>query len=208
MKKATIDGKIYDVYNDKEYDQYRTALDNSCALEHNGFVYPVRAMNDNRPGIRTEGDKVIGFFNHPETEEDKKKYSADNIIDFNSNSMKELIEKSEILREQEKEIRISPDNRYEYKPDKDDDPDLDLLKEALAAKKCDIDKYEDRFNGNYTNDKRTLNAHSITSKKLKRFADAYDFKITMIIEDKSPDVANPMGRVISRVIANGGGEDE
>ena len=90
------------------------------------------------------------------------KTSAEHII--------RVIQKSEILKEQEKEIRISPDNNYEYKPNKDDDPDLDLLKEALAAKKCDIDKYEDKFNGNYANDKRVLNTHSITSKKLKRFA--------------------------------------
>lgn len=208
MKKTTIDDKIYDVYNFDEYNQYRDIIDNSCAVEFNGYVYPVRAMNDSRPGWRTEGNKVLGFFNHPETEEDKRKYSASNIIDFNSSSMKELIEKSEILKEQEKEIRISPDNAYEYKYDKDDDPDLDLLKEALAAKKCDIDKYEDRFNGNYANDKRTLNSHSITSKKLKRFADAYDLKVTMIIEDKSPDVANPMGKVLSRVITNTRGDED
>ena len=134
-------------------------------------------------------------------------YSSDNIIDFNSNSMKDIITKSEILKEQEKEIRVSADNNYEYVYDKDDDPDISLLKEALAAKKCDIDKYEDKFDGNYANDKRILNGHCITSKKLKKFAEAFDLKVTMIIEDRNPDIANPMNRVISRVITNNRGDE-
>ena len=207
MKKATIDGKIYDVYDDEEFNRYRAALDSSCALEHNGYVYPIRAMNDTKPDLRTDGDKILGWYNHPQTDEEKQMYSSDNIIDFNSNSMKDIISKSEILKEQEKEIRVSADNNYEYVYDKDDDPDISLLKEALAAKKCDIDKYEDKFDGNYANDKRILNGHSITSKKLKKFAEAFDLKVTMIIEDRNPDIANPMNRVISRVITNNRGDE-
>ena len=84
--------------------------------------------------VDNQSRKRSGHMTHAMTE-----LSSDAFIDFNSNSMKELIEKSERLREQEKEIRISPDNRYEYKPDKDDDPDLDLLKEALKEFGCGIE---------------------------------------------------------------------
>lgn len=203
MKKATIDNNMYDVYSFDEFSQYRTIIDTECAIEENGYIYPIRTTTDVKPGFYTEGEKTVGFFVPPQSDEDKQKYSSDNVIDFSSKDMKVLIEQSDILQQHEREILTSIDNIYTYTYDPKDDPEMALLKEALALKQCDIDKYDYKFGlKDYPNNKRLLNGHSMTNKKYKKFGNNYDLKITMTIEDASPDVPNPMGKVISRVITN------
>lgn len=202
MKKITIDNTMYDVYSPEEFAQYRTIIDSGCAIEENGYVYPIRSSNDDRPGFYTEGEKCVGFYVPPTNDEEQQLYSSNNIIDFNSKDMKTLIEKSEILQQQEREILTNVDNVYTYRYDPLDEPEMSAIKEALSAKHCDLDKYEDRFGPNYANDKRLLNGHSMTNKKFKKFGENFDLKITISIEDAHPNVPNPMGKVITRVITN------
>ena len=45
----------------------------------------------------------------------------------------------------------------------------------------------------------------MTIKKMKGFADGLDMKMTLTIEDKDPNVPNPIGKPISIVINSGHG---
>ena len=81
------------------------------------------------------------------------------------------------------------------------------LKRAINSKECDINCYEQNFNGNFLNNVRILNGNSITDKKTIEFGNAMDIKVTIRFEDKNPDVPNPMGRVIE-VELTGGDEND
>ena len=83
------------------------------------------------------------------------------------------------------------------------------LKEAVIAKNIDLDKYEQRFGVNYNNDKRLFNRNTITMSKLKTMFDVLDMKATLIIEDKSEEVPNPMGKkIIVDLTTNNSAEGE
>ena len=77
------------------------------------------------------------------------------------------------------------------------------MKEAVIAKNIDLDKYEHRFGSNYNNDKRLFNKNNISLPMIKRLSKALDMKATLILEDASPDVPNPIGKkIVIDVIGN------
>ena len=139
-------------------------------------------------------------------QEQKKELSVDNIIDFNKDNIKDLIESSNLLKDKEREILTSPDNVTMVSIGELDDPEMKALKMAILEKHIDIDKYESRFGSNFNNDKRLLSKSRITITKLKTMCDNLDIKATLILEDASPDVPNPIGKEIRVELVRG--EDE
>ena len=203
IRKGKADGKIYDIVDREQISTLDRNVYGPMAIEWNGVIYPERNRGDNKPGVYITdwGSYLI----HP-SEEQIDEYSSDNIIDFKSDNIKELIEKSNKLKDMEREILTSPDNIFIPPLLDNDSPEMRGLKKAVIAKKIDLYKYASRFGSNFQNDRRLFSNTSITMDKLKKFLENLDMKGTLIIEDKSPDVPNPMGcKIIAEIV---GGDDE
>lgn len=194
IRRANIDGKLYNVIEYEEFCNTKDTNNNiSTAIQIDDTLLPIRITNDNKPGIRI--GKVINKVILPDPEDEQ--YKASNIIDLgNTKTMKELIDKQVQLRNIEEEILTSPDNITIPNISKEDSPEMRGLKEAIIEKHIDFDKYGDRFGDNFANDKRVIKGNTITQKMLKRILKNIDVKATLILEDTSPDVPNPIGKKI------------
>lgn len=204
IKKGKADDRIYDVVPYNEYIRnIKNRIDGDIAVEEGDYIYPKRSSNDNKPGVYT--NDVYTIFKHPETKEEKKEYSMDNVIDFDSETLSEHINKTNRLKNMEKEILTTTDNIFVPPIHENDEPEMIALKKAITAKQIDINKYAPRFGSNFQNDKRLFNKNKMTMYKLKSFLDNLDLRATICIHDKNPNVANPMNKIIE-VDLNDGGE--
>lgn len=205
VKKARIGQKIYDIIDLDVYNLIDTNIYGPCAVEFNNHIYPERARGDKSPGIYKEdwGSYLI----HPQ--DDDGTYSSDNIINFSdTENIKELIEKSNKLKDLERDILTSPDNIFIPKISSRDEPVMRGLKEAVIAKNIDIYKYAPRFGANFQNDRRLFNNTSITLSKMTSFLNNLDMKGTLIIEDAAPNVPNPIGYKIVIDLNNPGSDTD
>lgn len=200
LKKANLDGKMYDVVkytefcsNKELYNNIMTAVE--INLNGNNMILPIRSSNDDRPGLYNQG--CIDFMICPDDK--REEYSADAIVaDFSKvKDIKDLIQVQDKIRDIEKEILTNPDNITVPSITGEDSPEMRALKEAIKSKEMDIDKYQERFGPNFPNDKRLLKQNDITQKMLKRICKNLDIKATLILEDVNPDVPNPMNTKIS-----------
>lgn len=207
IKKGKVNGKLMDILTPDEYYAKMDIYDpNYTAIEYEGILYPIKNNKTfDQPGYYDEGP--IEFYIKPD-EKDISNYSAKNIIDFSDiKDMKEMMEKTKTLKNIEKDILTGSDNIYAPVIGENDSPEMVALKTAIIEKHIDIDAYAPRFNI-YNNDKRLLKKSDITLVKLRTMMNALDIKGTLILEDKSPDVPNPIGRVISVDLNKGEDEDE
>lgn len=213
LEKAKIGDAIYDVItldeylaNPDMYGQY-TAINGS-----DGYIYPIRSRNDNRPGFYATGG--LDFFKAPASTADMNAYSQQNVINFkDATTLREVIQTQQKLASEERSILTTIDNVFAPEIGDNDAPEMKALKQAIIDKHIDLDKYEPRFGPNYNNDKRLLKKGSITFGKLRTIGDALDLKVTITIEDAAPDVPNPIGRSISAELTGNSitveeGEDE
>ena len=206
-KKMRIGDKIYDVTTLEDYTSNKDAYIPQYTAIHIpdiGMALPINGKNDTTPGI------VVGsgmsYVNEPI--QNKEEYSDSKMIDFdNITSIHDMMEKQNVVRSLERDILTSPDNIFEPKIFDDDAPEMKALKTAVISKHIDLDKYEPRFGSNYNNDKRLFNKTSVSLPMTKRLCNALDIEAVLILRDKSPDVPNPMGRVIE-VNLTGGTTDE
>ena len=124
------------------------------------------------------------------------------MIDFeNSSSLRESIEKTARLVNEERTILISPDNIYTPLIKENDTPEMALFKKAIAEKQIDIENYKPRFGSDYSNDLRALSGNSITFFKLKRMCDIFDINCMVTFEDKE-GAPNPIGERLTICINN------
>lgn len=197
MKKCFINNKIYDVMSfDKYVEQKDYCYPDVTCIEDNGYIYPIRNRKSEEVGVYQLSKDLYRFID-PRTEEEKENYSENHIINFDdAKSLKEIIEKTNQLKNAERTILTTPDNITIPVIGEKDSPEMIGLKEAVIAKHIDIDKYQARFGSNFSNDKRLLNDSSITLLKLKTMFKALDMKGTLIIEDLNDEVANPIGKKI------------
>ena len=202
IKKAKAGDKIYSVVSERDYINSDTT--DYLAIEMDNYFYPVRKQDEainSIPGVYDCGPFIR--YIHPATEEQQEELSMGNIIDFNKDNIKDLIKSSNLLKEKEREILISPDNVTMVSIGEFDDPEMKALKRAIMDKHMDIDKYESRFGPNFNNDKRLLSKSRITISKLKSMCENLDIKATLILEDTSPDVPNPIGHKIEVELVKG-----
>lgn len=195
--------KAYDVVSFEEYvakPELYEHIDTAVATD--SYVYPVRSRTDNRPGLYQKG--AFYHFRDPETDDEKDRYSIDNVVDFrNQKKLEGVIAKQNALRDQERVILTTPDNIYIPIKLPNDSPAMKGLKEAIERKHIDLDKYESRFGNNYANDKRILVNTDITLSKLTTMSNALDLGLKLTITDKSPDVANPIkGKIEVDLLGN------
>ena len=201
FRKQTINGKLYNVVNYNDFNNNRELYDNSQTaididIENEKYILPLRSKNDDRPGIYKEG--CMFKFVLP-VESTRNEYSSENTINFsNCKDIAEIMEKQEILKDEEKEILANPDNIFIPPISGKESPAMLGLKQAIIEKHIDIDKYQDRFGKeNFPNDKRKFKDNDITMFMMNRINKALDIKATLILEDKNPDVPNPIGKRIT-----------
>lgn len=201
MRKVKINNRLYDVVDLKDYIDHKENYTSSYTAIHDkdlGLVLPIRTRYDDQPGVYVTD--IAGYFNVPE-EEESKEYSDNNIIDFsNVENIKQCIEKSNAVRDLEREILTSPDNIFRPRVTDDDFPEMKALKAAVIDKNIDLDKYEPRFGSNYNNDKRLFTKTNISLPMMKRVCNALDIKATLVLENKDDQVPNPMSEPISVVL--------
>lgn len=205
IKKGKVNNEIVDVITSEEYFKNPTMYDTSTAVQIDNYLLPIR---------KTLNRDEVAFYPHENyanlvlpKEKDKDLYSANQVIDFSDkNNFKEIIEKTQKLKNMEREILTSPDNIYEPRITEKTSPEMRLFKEAVGLKKIDIDKYKSRIKG-FANDKRILDNDRISFDKMKALGKSFDMKISLTIEDDDKDVPNPMGKKISTVITNASNED-
>ena len=209
IRKQILEGQIYNVCTEEEYDKNPSLYGENCAVMRNGITYPIKKMNDNTPGFHTGEHRTIGMFIEPD-QENINDYSSENVIDFSSQKdMKGLIESSELLYKQEKNILTmpDPDNILIPKRSEADSPIATLFKDSVELKHIVFDNYKARFGANPLNYRKLIDAQDITIKKVISMAEKFDQKVTLTIEDANPDVANPMGKSISTVLTGGQQDD-
>lgn len=202
LEKAKINDAIYDVISIDEYYKNPSAYGAYTAINgEDGYVYPIRTKTDNRPGFYPTGG--LDFFKIPVGGE-ANVYTQQNVINFkDATSLREIIQTQQKLESEERTILTTIDNVFAPEITQNDTPEMRALKQAVLDKHIDLDKYESRFGPNYNNDKRLLKKNSITFGKLRSIADALDIKVSMTIEDSTPDAPNPIGRAITVDLTGG-----
>lgn len=208
--KTFIEGRPVNVV---DYSTYITNPDpelyNGQAVRIENCVLPIRTT--------TYDPEIVGYYHNPysafdrivmPTEDQMSEYSTENTAEFSDvTNLKELVLAQTKLYESEaRSLLCDPANIYRPIFAEDEDPLLVGLKTALGYKKCDINKYSDRFDGQFNNDRRKLNGTDISKNKACEFAKNFDIRMTVTFEDASPDVPNPMGRPVTVVLVPGRGD--
>ena len=204
MKKMKIGKCLYSVMDVSEYGELDPELTNpkTTAIElGNGVVLPMKtnyiANKSTEPGIYDldKDDTMASIIIKP-SEQNLPEYSSENIIDYsNPSTIKDIIEKNELVRNIEKEILTNKDNILDLNISDKDTPEMKATKTAINAKQVDKKAYETRFD-QYQNDMRLLKGHKITLPKLVSICEKFDISATLILEDKNDDVPNPIGNKI------------
>lgn len=209
LRKMKINNSYFDVVSLEEYNKNKSVYDDKhTAIITDGYALPVLPKSDTESiGIRVMG--LVNPFNPPVSIEDKEAYSLENAIDMSKpTNYREYIEATQKLKNVEREILLNVDNKTVPIIGNDDTPQMRGLKEAITRKNCDCDSYSHRFGSNYPNDKRALKDNDISMKKLIRFGNAMDMKMTLTIEDSNPDVPNPMGNPVKVILTGGDYSDD
>lgn len=206
--KAFIDGCTLDVITPetfhKKEDYYKQ---NDTGIQQGGYVYPVRNCYD---------PTVVGFYPGPvfdryvrPSEEQQEVFSDSHVTDFsNADTLEAVMLLQDKLNKDQKEYLTTPDNVFRpIIDDVNDSPIMIGLKQSVIDKNIDINRYAHRFGINFNNDKRQLNKGDISINKFTYIADKLDMKATLIIEDKNPNVPNPIGhKIVVDLISTGDDE--
>jgi hypothetical protein len=197
--KAKINDRMYNIVSLDEYYRNPNLYDaKTTAIYDGNCLYPVYNDYGRGPGFYNVKNNPINEFIDP-TEDNRNNYTPnkENLVDFqNITSMHEYIEKQQTYNNLEKTILTSSDNIFTPPVGPDDEPTMRGLKEAVIAKNIDINKYEQRFGKNFSNDIRLFKGPKITLYKLADMMNNLDMKGTLIIEDTNSDVPNPIGSKI------------
>lgn len=208
IKKAVLPNKTMDVLSIVEFGSLinsdKPILDDTC-VQVGDYVYPVtNSPKSDTPWIMGNKNCPIVAVMSDMTDEQKKEYSADNIVDFSSDNVKgmsSMIQQMDKLKNLESTRLSIVDNVLVLPIHEEDSRELQSIKEAINAKKIDADSYKSKFpsESDFNNDMRALKSesnHNISFFKAKRILNAFDMKMSITISDKEGAV-NPMGEPIS-----------
>lgn len=203
MKKGVLNNKPYEIIDKEDFykDNNREILKDGTSLaigiqteeSYMALPYSNKGAKMDKPGVYDAG--CVDIIVLP-TEEQLGDYTPD-IIDFdNISSMQDYQNKKQELNNIEKGYLTTDDGDNCFIPPllESDTAEMRAVKEAIISKHIDLDKYADRYGSNYPNDKRRYKDDKITLFLLKRTCENLDMKATLIIEDKNPNVPNPIGK--------------
>lgn len=208
IKKALIKGKFYDVVSQNEYERRASlgepAILEDTLIERNNTLYPVVKGTDHR-SITTPyaifSQLCVRYVGNSKQFPD---YSSSKVVNFSDvKTSKELIEKQNRLREDETVMLAASSSSKCFAPivRDEDSPFLAAYKEALTAKKIDIENYRGRFKSNcdFSNMVRLFvnpNNHNLSVGKAMEANKYFDLKTTFTISDEKSS-PNPMGKSIT-----------
>jgi hypothetical protein len=201
LNKAFVNGKIYNVINlDELTTEYIQYYNGTLAVHYMGYILPIYLQSPNgnyiKPGAYFDS---IGYnLIIPFTEEDAQIYSDCHLAYFgDAESFQDILQAKEKLYEDEYNHLISNDDVFIPHMDQSQDTALMFaVKSAIAAKQCNINNYAERFGSDFNNDKRKFNGKSITAGKAESILSNTDVRVTLVIQDMTPDVANPIGKTL------------
>jgi hypothetical protein len=210
LSSAMIKGETYNVLTHEEYRNSQALWDlgSIAVVEEKGddkYVLPYRGQyvegKSTQPGIYSDGSLDFEIFPKPHDEENYKNIP---IITISSDDdIQSIIEKENVLNKLAEPWIINPDNITQINIKDTDEPGMQCLKTAINSKRCDIDKYSQRFGQNFPNDKRQLKNSSVTLKIIDRYCDNLDMEAILTIRDKEPGVPNPMQHPVSISLTTG-----
>lgn len=208
IRKVKMPNGLYDLVTVEEYllapGRYDTK---STAAIIDGYALPIITESQylcGYTGVYIKPGNMVYRFNMPFDEDEVYKITSDNMVDFtNASNYGEIIEKRNAVKGLEKELLSGVDNIMKIIIDPTASPAAIAMQEAVNAKECNMDNYAFRYGKNYPNDKREISNRSMTLAKIIRHCNALDIKATLILEDKSPDVPNPMRKTITAVLTGG-----
>ena len=170
----------------------------NLAVHMRGLILPVYLVYPSpmTPGIymNRDGD---GFFEvvMPKREEELDIYSDVLLARIgDARTFEDILDAKEKLFQDEYSHLVN--NEDVFIPNMDKDKDTALMyavKAAIAAKQCNINNYSDRFGNDFNNDKRKFNGNSITAGKAETILYNTDIRVSLVVQDMRPDVANPIG---------------
>lgn len=192
MKIIVIDGKQYELLSINE--MFLPTVDprrNFVELGNKFFPIYYGTVTNNHGVylINNWGYRVVD--NDPDGKYDIDKYS---VVDFNNiESMVEMYEKNNQLNTIIKESLIpdKEDEIYSHEIQTNESNLMKALQMFLNSKQITPLRYASRF-ANYPNTIRILNKDRISIDKFMEFITNMDAKATIIIENRDPDVANPI----------------
>jgi len=208
--KAFIDGALYDVIPIEKLMgvPYQLVTDH-LAVIHGKFVLPIRLnATQTKPGVYYRG--CYYHIMPPTTPEEQQMYSTDNLAySGNHATFADIIAAKEKIESAEFKHLVSSDNIYVPVIDQLNDSPLSIaLKMSVGEKHCNINRYSSRFGDDFNNDRRKLSGNDITAAKYATFGRNMDIRTTLIIEDMTPDVANPMGKRLIQTWVGDGVNDQ
>lgn len=196
LNKAFIKGKIYDVFEMCQFGR-QEYIGDSLAIHVSNYILPVhyyKENTDNEPGVYVNGlyYRII----EPRTEEELEIYSDSHLAYFGTAStFQDVLEAKEKIFQDEYNHLISNDEIFTPNIDQANDTALMFaVKSAIIAKHCNINNYAERFGSDFNNDKRKFNGTSITAGKAESILSNTDVRVTLVVQDMNPNVANPIGK--------------
>lgn len=207
MKKAKINNNFVSVISLDAYRSNPDIYDTNCTaieFEDLGVVLPIIGKTDKSVGVAVSPSSLFCRVNMPD-DKSLPDYSTDNIIDLSkTKDMAELMRQQEVIKDIEYDMLTTVDNVFQPKIGENCSPAMKALKTAVNEKGIDINKYAYRFGSNFNNDKRQYNKDTISMQMLERQCNGLDIKATLILEDASDDVPNPIGHKIVVELTEGG----
>lgn len=208
LKKKFMNNIYYTVYDEDEVPCTVDLSQNVAIVDKNGVVLPVRKhSNEKGPGYYRSGmtlnNGVEALFRVDPTQEEidsiynnRKDYidfgDSKNIVDYMVNVDRE--------RALTQSIISNVDNEYRPNIRDNDEAFMQLVKRAICEKHFDISKYKNIFGANFNNDKRSLEAKSITLNKATEILTKLDVEIEITLRNRGDDIPNPMHRSVTGVI--------
>jgi hypothetical protein len=202
MKKIELEERLYSVCTMDEFTDYPDLYTPKfTAIDRGDVVLPIRnRTTDSGPGIYYQAGAMVAMVEKPEN---KAEYSSEKIIDFtNPESIEEVFEKQQIIRDIQDEIMTTSDNVLQLKITDKDTPEMKALKTAINLKGIDPKQYEDRFD-QFQNDMRLLKSNSITLGKLVSISNALDISADLTLRDRDSNSPNPMHETITIDLTEG-----
>ena len=208
LKKKFMNNVYYTVYDKNEVPSSVDLTQNVAIVDENGVVLPVRRnLNDRGPGYYRSGfvshNGVEALFRvDPTPEEVESTYNNNtDFIDFgDSKNIVDYMVNVDRERALTQSIISNVDNEYRPNIRESDEAFMQLVKSALYEKHFDISKYKNIFGANFNNDKRSLEARSITLNKATEILTKLDVEIKITLRNRGDNIPNPMQRSVSGII--------
>lgn len=197
FNKAFIKGKIYAVIEFIDIDIINLrVIGDLMAIHYMNLILPVHTTSESdTPGFYFNGPFYHVVF--PSNEE-MEEYSDSHLAYFgDAKTFKDVLQAKEKIYEDEFNHLVSNDEVFTPHIDQTKDtPLMFAVKSAIAAKQCNINNYAERFGSDFNNDKRKFNGNSITAGKAESILANTDVRVTLVVQDMTPNVANPIGKTL------------